>query len=130
MTDEQWLAFFTLARETLGEGSWDLYSSESWCACTCFGNLRCGANYFNCGVPPLEDLKPQGLRDGGLWRHEYRFADLAHVLLPRPFYRERMLDGQFSNGEKTQDVDALAAALTRRGVPHRCTDLLLEIKLY
>jgi hypothetical protein len=67
--------------------------------------------------------------DGGVWRQVVRYDDLAHLIVPRKFYWERVSDG-FENGYKTQNIDGLSSELKRLQINHVVNKWVLEIKLY
>ncbi|MBC5768344.1 hypothetical protein [Ramlibacter albus] len=89
-----------------------------------------GVRYFNCGFPGEAELLESGTIDGGTWRQAIEYADLAHLVVPRKFYWERVVDGDFQSGYKEQDIDLLSARLTEQNIVHSITDLVLEIKLF
>ncbi|MEN9491817.1 MAG: hypothetical protein RJA63_2266 [Pseudomonadota bacterium] len=60
----------------------------------------------------------------------FQYSDLAHLIIPAQFYWERVIDSEFQSGTKQQDIDQLSKELTQYGLPHRKTNLVLEIKLY
>lgn len=82
------------------------------------------------GLPAPAELTPCSTTDGGVWGQPFRFKSLAHVIIPAEFYWERIAPGEFENGVKTQDLHGLSRELTQRGIQHRVTDHVLEIKLY
>jgi hypothetical protein len=129
MTDAEWKRTLQTCIAILGSGDWDPYLSDSWAAFTTFSALDHGVMYFNCGFPKAEDLLDKGTRDGGVWRQPFHYDDLAHLLVPRKFYWERIQDG-FENGYKSQDIDALSAELKKREIAHAVNQWVLEIKLY
>lgn len=129
MTDEQWKLILQTCRRFLGPGDWDPYLSQSWCAFTTFSSLIDGVHYFSCGFPAEDDCLSVRTKDGGLWRQSFEYSDLAHVIIPKTFYWERSTDG-FQSGYKEQEIDELSRKLVELQIPHRLTNLLLEVKLY
>lgn len=67
--------------------------------------------------------------DRGPWGQPFSYQEIAHVVIPRAFYWETAA-GPFDSGRKTQDIQRLSRELTAAGIPHRLTDLVLEVKLY
>jgi hypothetical protein len=51
-------------------------------------------------------------------------------VIPASFHWERVIDSELRSGDKVQDLDALATALSGLGVAFRKTELILEIKVY
>ncbi|HWT96364.1 MAG TPA: hypothetical protein VN229_02075 [Terriglobales bacterium] len=130
MDDQTWHKFFTICATTLGKGDWRACDSQSWCGWTAFSKLREEFHYWSAGLPGLEELTETYIKDGGTWGQPFSFCDIAHIVIPRQFYWERTVDRQFTHGMREQDINTLSARLTEAGIAHRCTDLVLEIKLY
>jgi hypothetical protein len=82
------------------------------------------------GFPEETELLDTKTADGGTWRQAFSYSDLAHVVVPSTFYWERVVDNEFACGRKRQDIETLSHDLKQLGIPHRKTDLILEIKLY
>jgi hypothetical protein len=131
MQDKDWREFLIACRQVLGAGTFDTFLSESWCAFTTFSRLADGWHiYLHTGFPDEEDLLESGTKDGGIWREAISYDDIAHVVIPRRFYWERVINGAFTSGTKNQNLDLLSERLTEKGIRHRKTDLILEVKLY
>ncbi len=130
MNDEQWRLFLQTARRILGKGQWDPALSESWCAFTTFSSLERGMRYWSCGLPEEVECEEHRTVDGGLWRQSFFYSDLAHVVIPKTFYWERIENSAFSCGENIQSIEELASRLDRSSIPYRLTNLVLEVKLY
>ena len=133
MTDQQWKTFFEACADVLGsDGHRDPARSATWCAWTLFDRLSSDLHYWTCGLPALRDVGDSHIKDSGVWGQPFVYSTLAHVVIPRKFDWEA---GDFANdththGTKTQHLDELSTVLSSRGVPHRLTELVLEIKLY
>lgn len=110
-------------------GHQDAFHSISWCAYTTFSSLMHGVVYFNSGFPGEAECLDRQTADGGVWRQAFEYSDLAHVVIPKTFYWERTFNG-FESGYKEQNIELLSAELTRLGISHRLTDLILEIKIF
>lgn len=65
-----------------------------------------------------------------MWGQPFLYGDLAHLVVPRAFFWQTGSNEPFANGMKDQDLALLSSELTTAGIPHRITDLVLEIKLY
>lgn len=130
MSPQQSRQFFLIAATVLGRGARKPVNSGSWCGWTTFTLLKQGVHYLERGLPGAEDIEPLGLKDGGLWGQAFRFDDLAHIVIPRTFFWESEGAGAYSNGLKSQNLEALSEALKKEGIPHTVTELVLEIKLY
>jgi hypothetical protein len=131
LDDGQWRALLGAARTVLGRGASLAWGSESWCAWTTFQSLKHGVHYWACGLPEQEELLETRTSDGGTWMQSFSYDDIAHLLLPRKFYWERVGPGMpFENGYKRQNIDALSKELTHMEIDHRLTELVLEVKLY
>jgi hypothetical protein len=129
MTDHEWLEFFTICAKVLGPGNRRPSESLSWCSWTTFSKLSDDVFYWQCGLPPTEELLPSCMADGGTWRQSFFYQDIAHIVLPRTF-RWETTEGGYKAGVKSQDLDRLSQELTASGIKHRITELVLEIKLY
>jgi hypothetical protein len=86
-------------------------------------------HYFGCGFPDESECLEDGTKDGGVWRQSFKYSDLAHLVVPKTFYWERTVNG-FQCGYKEQDIQRLSAELHTLQIPHRLTELLIEIKEY
>src|SRR5262245_55811288 len=130
MSDEQWFAFFTVCARVLGPGNHRPTEHGSWCAWTTFTSLQEQVHYWSAGVPLASELHPVGTTDGGTWGQPFNFRDLAHVIIPREVYWEVTGTPEFHHGTKLQDIERLSRELDAVNVPHRLTELVLEIKRY
>ena len=130
MTDADWRRFLTISRQTLGRGCRPSWASESWCAWTTFSSLEHELTYWADGLPEEYELLEKSTADGGTWTQPFAYCDIAHLIIPAKFYWERVSEGSFENGFKFQDILRLSVNLTAAGLSFRCTDLVLEIKLY
>ena len=133
MTDQQWKAFFEACATVLGSDGHPVASfSGTWCAWTLFDRLNHDLHYWTCGLPALEDVGDTHIRDSGVWGQPFLYSTLAHIVLPRSFDWESgdFSKGTHAHGTKSQDLDALSKILSSHAIPHRLTNLVLEIKLY
>jgi len=130
MTDAQWKTFFLACARVLGKGARFDWGSENWCGWTTFDAVSSTAHYWTAGLPNEADIGDIGTNDSGPWGQPFLYRDLAHIVIPREFFWERTADKSYSNGTRTQDLARLSAALSEADIPHRLTDLVLEIKLY
>ena len=130
MQDQQWRDFFAICRDFLGEGSSHASASSTWCSWTTFARLQLDAGYWTSGLPNTGDIADSFITDGGVWGQPFSYRELAHIVVPAKFYWETIEPGAFRNGTRTQDIGKLSALLRSAAVPHRLTDLLIEIKLY
>lgn len=129
MNDGEWRGFFLAAARILGPGD-VRHESPSWCSFTTFGRLEEDAGYWTFGLPAGEDIEAGWLRDGGVWGQPFRYRDIAHIILPRSFHWDVVVDGEWRSGVRTQDIRSLSGALRAEAIDHRLTELALEIKLY
>ena len=127
MSNQHWRTFLLVCGQVLGPGNTQAWASQSWCVWTTFSNFL---HYWSAGLPAESELGPEGICDGGTWGQPFNYQDIAHFAIPAEFYWERMDAQDFSNGTKPQDLAGLSIALSAAGVPHRKTDLVLEVKLY
>lgn len=126
----QWHRFFATSVEVLGAGEWHAERSPSWCAWTTFTRLREDSGYWTCGLPAAADVLETQIVDGGVWGQPFLFSDLAHVLVPREFTWETTSGPNWIRRSRHQDLATLARRLGEAGVPHRLTELALEVKCY
>ena len=83
------------------------------------------------GLPNVEELLDTHTLDGGLWRQSFYYQDLAHFIIPAKFYWEKHDEEKgFLSGYKTQDIKSLSQELKAKGINHRLTNMILEIKEY
>jgi hypothetical protein len=130
MENKDWRLFLTTAVEVLGVGEYQASASRSWCSWTTFTRLASDAGYWTHGLPRLEDILETYTADGGVWGQPFPYSDLAHVIIPIEFYWESGAGESWKCGSRKQDIVSLSGTLHRVGVGHRCTDRVLEIKLY
>ena len=131
MNDSSWREFLRTARRVLGHGESIAWASDSWCAWTTFASLENSVHYWACGLPEEKELLEAWVADGGTWMQPFRYSDLAHVVIPAQFYWEQYDEEQgFRCGHKSQDIRRLSENLVALGIPHRLTELVLEVKLY
>ncbi|TFV92317.1 hypothetical protein E4K72_19810 [Oxalobacteraceae bacterium OM1] len=131
MTDADWKLFFLICAKVLGAGRPAPGQTKSWCAWTTFRRLSEDAGYWGAELPKESDICSTHIADGGPWGQPFEYAEIAHVLVPARFSLEvgagtpnwRVDDGK-------QDLDRLSAALHDAGIPHRKTEMVLEIKCY
>lgn len=130
MTNGQWKEFFEICHSFLGKGEFSSILSESWCSWTTFSRLNQDAKYWAAGLPNDEDIGEVGINDGGTWGQPFKYQEIAHLIIPRKFYWETEGGPTFQFGYKEQDIAALSKTLIERQLPHRLTDLVLEVKCY
>lgn len=130
MKDAQWYSFFTAASEVLGPGDRLAENSQSWCAWTTFERLSVDAGYWTRGLPAAEDIFETYIGDNGVWGQPFHFSQLAHVVVPRKFMCDEPPGPSWTYRERVQDLENLSAKLHAAEVPHRVTELILEIKCY
>lgn len=133
LTNEHWREFFLVCAELLLPG--DLkpvpVPEGSWCRFTTFDRLQTDAGYWGHGLPAHDDIGLEMIKDGGVWGQPFRFSDLAHLLIPRRVFWESQWSSQpYECGEMVQELVLLSEKLIEKGIQHRLTDLVLEIKLY
>lgn len=129
----QWRSFFLACVECLQPGDFSRSPSQgaSWCAYTTFGRLGSDAGYWTSGLPLAEDIGERGINDGGIWGQPIAYDDIAHVIIPRTIYWEDIREGRrLSDGYAVQDIDTLSLVLSAKGIDHRRTAHVLEIKCY
>ena len=130
MSDALWREFFIHCSRVLGQGDAQAARSQSWCSWTTFARLRADAKYWAAGLPAERELLANGTGDGGTWSQPFIYQEIAHVIVPRRFTWELILDRSFESGAREQAIDRLSEELTVCGIKHRTTSLVLEIKLF
>lgn len=131
MDDSTWRELLGTARRVLGRGYAQSWASDSWCAWTTFSSLEHALTYWACGLPEADELLATGTADGGTWMQSFSYGDLAHLVIPARFSWERHTsEAGFQSGYKPQDIVKLSDEFVRLEIPHRLTELMLEIKLY
>lgn len=130
MNSELWRTFFVTCTEVLGRGAFSAVQSDNWCAWTTFDRLKTDLHYWTSGLPLKEELGDKNIKDGGVWGQPFSYDSIAHIVIPKSFIWELWSDKEFKTGDKEQPIEYLSSLLTERGIPHRLTDLVLEIKCY
>ncbi|MCP4321619.1 MAG: hypothetical protein GY787_07165 [Alteromonadales bacterium] len=130
MNNLQWNKFFEICASNLGEGAICPKNSDNWCAWTTFERLELDVKYWNAGLPLTNEFNETFVKDGGIWGQPFAFESIAHIIIPRKFYWESFDNGEYNSGVKAQNVDIVSKLLTSENIKHRCTELLLELKLY
>jgi hypothetical protein len=87
-------------------------------------------HYWTGGLPAEEDLADSHIKDNGVWGQPFSYKQLAHIVIPREFFWESNGGPDYKNGTKRQDLALLSSELNQANIPHRLTDIVLEIKLY
>lgn len=130
MNDGQWRTLLRTCARVLGAGEQLATASRSWCAWTTFESLRSTLHYWSAGIPAEEYLGIAGTVDGGPWGQPFVYQELAHLVVPRTFYWERIESSEFESGTRGQDLERLSQELLLAGIEHRKSELVLEVKLY
>ena len=131
MSDKEWQTFFLTAVDILGEGSYGLAETQSWCSWTTFGRLTDDAGYWTAGLPRKKEILETYIADSGIWGQPFSYSQLAHVIIPCEFYWEKVaVDKEFICGYRQQDINTLSLALKKLDIQHRATDRVLELKVY
>lgn len=130
MDNVTWFAFFKAAAELLGPGCWNARQSESWCAWTTFGRLKEDAGYWTAGLPASSEVFETYIGDSGVWGQPFHFSQIAHLIIPSEFSWESEPGPNWQQGTKIQNIEALSQRLHVLEIPHRKTELVLEIKCY
>lgn len=66
-----------------------------------------------------------------MWQQPFAYSDLAHIIIPKTFVWERYENEKWQEYvSETQRIELLSEALAAKGINHRLTELMLEIKLY
>jgi hypothetical protein len=130
MNNQDWRTFFQICGAVLGEGSPTASDSESWCAWTTFPQLASNAVYWTAGIPHRKELGATHIADGGTWGQPFAYKELAHVIIPATFDQEVVTNGEFLCLRREQNIETLSDLLSESGIPHRKTNLVLEIKLF
>lgn len=131
MTDEQWVKFFTACNEVLGKGGRTRLESENWCIWTVFGRLDVG--YWSCGLPVIEDLMSNHIRDSGVWSQPFLYQHIAHIIIAKEFEWEifdKDAEPIYQRGEKIQNIEKLSERLNELQIPHNLSEHCLDIKLF
>jgi len=130
MNDAQWYTFFTLAAEVLGPGNRLAEHSHSWCSWTTFDRLSVDAGYWTGGLPALEDIFETSIGDNGVWGQPFHFSQLAHLIVPRKFMCDEPPGPNWTFRERVQNLEGLSTKLRTAEIPHRLTELVLDLQCY
>jgi len=130
MNNQQWYKFFSICATHLGTGAPTIVNSDNWCSWITFDRLEEDVRYWTSGLPKSDELNETSLQDGGVWGHPFLFNEIAHIILPKKFFGEACIDGKYQFVHKEQNIENISDLLTNAGIEHRCTDKILEIKLY
>lgn len=125
-----WKTFLEICADVLGKGDRLPSDSTSWCAWTTFSRLQSDAGYWTAGLPGRDELASHGTRDGGTWGQPFLYSDLAHIVIPATFIWDALEGRDYAAGERQQDLTLLSSGLSEASLPHRRTELVLEVKLY
>lgn len=122
--------FLKLSSRFLRDNSSDEPFYWSWCTWTTFGRLEHQAGYWSGPLPLEDELDEKFTRDGGMWTQPFSYEDIAHIIIPRSYSFERLLDDEMIWIDKLQNLTGLSSILSEHEVDHRRTELLIELKLY
>jgi hypothetical protein len=125
-----WHKFLIVATRHLSLDACEAPGKWSWCAWTTFERLAEDAGYWTAPLPLEAELLATGTSDGGTWGQPFLYSQIAHLIVPRRFYWERIADDGFTAGFHDQDIDGLSERLIHEVIAHRLTEHVLEVKLY
>ncbi len=130
MEDKRWKLFFDACNEILGIGACVASHSNSWCSWTTFRRLNEDCLYWGSGLPASGEYTDNSVVDGGVWSQSFLYKDIAHLIVPKKFYWEIQSEEGFESGCKEQNIVLLSKRLIDLKVPHRLTEITLEIRTY
>lgn len=129
MKNKDWIKFFDLCNEVLGEGDCTLYHSKNWCSWITFDRLISDSKYWAGGLPKAGEYGERGINDGGNWGQPFSYSSIAHLIVPRRFEFCDMYLGQFVHKQTEQDIDRLSMLLQGLGIDHVISEWALELRL-
>jgi len=130
MDHSHWKLFFGTCAELFGVGAAAAAQSKNWCSWTTFRRLNEDCLYWASGFPAPGEFTDTHVVDGGVWGQPFSYKDIAHLIVPKKFYWESQSNRGFESGFKEQDIILLSKFLTDRNVPHKLTEITLEIRAY
>lgn len=125
-----WRNFLLTAGAHLGLNPCDVSHAWSWCSWTTFTRLGEDAGYWTAPLPLQSELLAESIADGGTWGQPFRYADLAHVVVPRRYVWENVSGDAYDFGMHEQDIVGLSKILKEEGIEHCVSDVVLDIKIY
>lgn len=126
-----WYKFFTITIRHFEAVPDIVPGLSSWCAWTTFDRLERDSEYWSAPLPKEDELiKEFGMRDGGMWGQPFPFSSLAHVIIPRKFSWEALIDKSLEFGVHEQDIEGLSVKLEAADIPHNLSTYALDVKLY
>jgi len=129
MNNQDWIKFFDLCNQALGEGCHSLYHSKNWCSWTTFERLTSDALYWAGGIPKAGEYGEHAVNDGGNWGQPFPYSSIAHLIIPRRFEFCDMYQGEFIHKESEQKIDLLSSLLHEHGIEHVISEWALELRL-
>jgi hypothetical protein len=129
MHTQEWIRFFDLCNELLGEGSHSLYHSQNWCSWITFDRITRDAGYWKCGLPRSGEYGDTGILDGGTWGQPFEYTSIAHLIIPSKFEFSDMYQGQFAHKEIEQNILGLSLKLHEEKIDHVISNWALELRL-
>ncbi|MBS9783616.1 MAG: hypothetical protein KGV46_03585 [Pasteurella sp.] len=129
MQKNNWKEVFTLCNEVLGSGSHSREASVNWCAWTTFSSLEEGVFYWESGIPSKNEIYENYVGEG-VWKQPFLYEDLAHLIIPRTFYWERVSGTEFRSGYKKQGIEELALAFNTTDISYSLSKYWFEIRLF
>jgi hypothetical protein len=129
MNTTDWIKFFDLCNQVLGEGDYSLYHSKNWCSWTTFKRVTSDALYWARGLPKEGEYGEHGVNDGGNWGQPFPYTSIAHLIIPRRFEFCDMYQGQFVHKQTEQEIDRLSVLLHEHGIEHVISEWALELRL-
>jgi len=129
MNTKDWIKFFDLCNQVLGEGDYTLYRSENWCSWITFDRIIRDAQYWSGGIPKTGEYGEHGVGDGGNWGQPFPYSSIAHLIIPRHFEFCDMYQGEFVHKQTEQDIDHLSILLQEHSIEHVISEWALELRL-
>lgn len=130
MTNIEWKNFFILCNEILGIGDINPVLSNNWCAWTTFSRLSNDSGYWTSGLPTLSYIDETHIKDNSSWKQPFLYQDIAHIIIPKEFFWEKISSNTYENGVKLQNIDLLSKVLDKANLYHNCSSYALDIKLF
>lgn len=128
MPTKNWKLIFTLCHQTLVANNSN-NAKDSYCAWTTFDRLESAVHYWDGRLPAMADIQDNHIAEG-FWSQPFLYESLAHLIIPKKVFWEKVTKTDYSQGEFLQDVETLAQEFDKHKISYLLSNYWLEIKLF
>ena len=65
-----------------------------------------------------------------MWTQPFFYEQIAHIIIPRVFTFDKLVDNIRETWEAEQDVDRISTLLSAQGIQHNISQYAVDLKLF